>query len=120
VARTPQRSTRRTSTFTSGNPNLDGSDRSHSAGAPAARSAPSIMSPLIPEAGSRMAKRPSDIDLEYAHADPEMVGSGYRPAGAFRRSSIRSARRVETPGTEASSATDADFTPARLPKRSRS
>ena len=33
---------------------------------------------------------------------------------------MRSARRVEKPGTVASSATEADFTPARLPNRSSS
>src|SRR3954454_14441984 len=61
----PPRSTRAISTRTSGKPSLPGSARSHSGSAPAAINAPSTMSPLIPAAGSRMAKRRSIIDLKY-------------------------------------------------------
>ena len=52
----------------SGHPgNPGGRERPQPSGdAPAASSAPSSMSPLMPATGSRMAKRPSGIDLQYA------------------------------------------------------
>src|SRR5215207_10425682 len=58
------------SLVTSGRPRRAGNDRSHSGDAPAAIRAPSNMSPLMPETGSRMAKRPSGIDLEIWERDP--------------------------------------------------
>src|SRR5690348_11832954 len=57
----PPRSTSWIRTVTSGKPSRAGTPSSHSRGAPAAINAPRSMSPLMPAAGSRMAKRPSDI-----------------------------------------------------------
>lgn len=61
----PQRSTHSTSTTRSGTPRRAGTPRSHASDAPAATSAPSSMSPLIPAAGSIIAKRSSDMTPKY-------------------------------------------------------
>src|SRR6185437_15636693 len=57
------------------------------------------------------APRPAGGALER----PVGPGSGRRHVVLFKWERMRSARRVERPGNVASSATDADFTPARLP-----
>src|SRR6266576_309443 len=57
VHATPDRFTSRTVTRTSGRSRRRGSSSSHAAGAPADRSAPRVMSPEMPAAGSRMAIR---------------------------------------------------------------